>query len=118
MDCFEGYKIREVSIEKWWNTCNNLVIVRNGRTCVHSYFGATRESVDAWTKEIVIDFFKSAYLGSGDKDAFMLERKGWSDAADLWKHFKRSYEGLKRLDPDGYLEAIEIGRKELELIGK
>ena len=117
MKQFERYTIREVSIEKWWNTCNNLVIMRGGHTCVHSYFSRMGDGGN-WKEAVIIDFFRSAYLGSGDKDAFMRERKGWSDAADLWKNFKRSYDGLKRLDPDGYLEAIEIGRKELELIGK
>lgn len=115
---FEGYTIREVGVDKWWKTLNNLVVVRGGRTCRHSYFNEIEMSREEWKKTVLMDFFMSAYKGSGDKDAFMRERKDWCDAGDLWNHFKRSYDGLKRLDPDGYLEAIEIGRKELELIGE
>ena len=105
MNCFEGYRFREDTDEdKVYRTCNNLVIMRGNHSCVHAY------DYPADQKEILIDFFRSAYLGSGDKATFMSERKGDIDAADFWKNFKRSYEGLKRLDPENYLEAIEIGR--------
>ena len=119
MEQFEGYKIREVhDIDKWWGTGNNLIISRNGKSCVHSYWGAKYPNQTEWKRNVLVSFFAEAFKGSGDKETFMRERKGWSDAAYLWKNFKRSFDGLKRLDPDGYLEAIEIGRKELELIGK
>ena len=117
MNCFEGYTIRENSVDKWWNTLNNLTIVRGGRTCVHSYYGEMGDDEEGWKKAVLIDFFRSAYLGSGDKGAFMREREGFIDARDFWHNFKRSYAGLKRLDPEGYLAAMEIGRKESELIG-
>ena len=118
MNHFEGYTIREVhDIDKWWNTCNNLVIVRNGHTCVHSYLDGDKSDMEKWKRNVLVTFFAEAYIGSGDKDEYMRERKGWVDAAHLWRDFKRAYEGLKRLNPDGYLEAMEIGRKELELIG-
>lgn len=103
-----GYTISEISDrDKVWRTCNNLIIKKNGKTCVHSYFNRDQLNMEGWKEAVLIDFFRSAYKGSGDKETFMRERKGWSDAADLWKHFKRSFDGLKRLDPDGYLEAMK-----------
>ena len=116
MNCFEGYKIREVhDIDKWWNTCNNLVIMRNGHTCVHSYLNGDKSDMEVWKRNVISSFFAEASLGSGDKDAFMRDRKGDVDAADFWKNFKRSYEGLKRLDPEGYQEDMKIGETWLKM---
>ena len=116
MEQFEGYKIREVhDIDKWWNTCNNLVIVRGGRTCVHSYLGGDQSDMEVWRQNVLMSFFADAFNGSGDKESFMREHEGWSDAADLWKHFRRSYEGLKRLNPEGYQESMKIGETWLKL---
>ena len=115
MNCFEGYKIREITDEdKVYRTCNNLLLVRGGHTCVHSYSDGD-QSNEEWKRNVLASFFAEASKGSGDKEAFMRERKGDIDAAYLWKNFKRSFEGLKRLDPEGYHEAMTIGETWLKL---
>ena len=114
-----GYTISEISnFDRVWRTGNNLIIEKNGKTCVHSYHPSKADqktkTAQQIGQEILDDFFTSAYIGVQGYEWY-IKRYGINrDSKTMFKEYRRAFQGLLRLDPAGYLEAQKICLKLLK----
>lgn len=107
----DGYTISEISnLDRVWRTCNNLIIEKNGKTCVHSYYSskADQETKTAQQigQDILIDFYTTAIIGakgySHYKEQFGGNYNTEAERKQAFSNYTRAYKGLMRLDPARY----------------
>ena len=106
-----GYTISEISnFDRVWKTGNNLIIEKNGKACVHSYYPskADREAKPAQQigQEILADFFEAASIGaqgySRYKDQFGGNYNTEAERKQAFRDYQRAFRGLKRLEPEAH----------------
>ena len=108
-----GYTIRKSYHEdRVWNTGNNLIIERNGKTCAHGYYPSKTDkatkTAQQIAQDIISDFHKAASTGKKGFDQYKAEYgdlyETESECKSEFRYFTRACQGLKRLDPEAYAE--------------
>ncbi len=115
----DGYSIRERADGTPWNGGGNLIIERQGKTCIHGYWLSHEDKANKTPEQIgwdvLDDFFVSAYIGSKCYDWYIdWIGEEYEDSKASHAEYRRANRGLFRLDPHGAEDALTRGKLKFE----